>query len=861
MCDITKQLRPGKNVIQALVKNRQGPPALWLCIEGADFSIRTDEAWTASLNGASECAAHLAGESLPFRPGNPLAGANRTVESFASSLKNLVLIALLCAALISIANFTLGPRLALGSPLLPLTMALWFVCALWVVLFVHNTFRVPVFPTGFDADEHLKYIQYIQKKKALPLAEEGFEMHQPPLFYALSAGLLTIFGRTLPSSGGLEILRLLGLGLGLSTLFLVAACMRLLFPDHRGKQIVGLVLAAFLPAPIYICHYITNESLLMMLGTAAIYLCLSTLNDKAGKLNSEVRVSRADDRESRIEPSPTGKTSWIRCLALGLCLGAALLTKVTALILVVCILLVLTCRLLVRRETNSAVWLRDVGLTLMVTILVSGWHYVRVWRHFGTPLVGSFDSVSGYRWWGDPGCVTLGNLLRFGHSLASPFFSGAESLPDGLYSTLWGDGLCGGVISWRFRPPWNYDLMTAGYMLALVPTLMIFLGLLTTIVQQAREPRATWFLLLVILTGLVSGIVFHYLRYPYLCHVKSIYGLPGLVTLSAFGANGLERIIRLGRVAGLIAITLLGTWASSAYASFWIQPASPATLTWIGYRESEMKHPDKALVSFRKAAAIDLNFIQARLDEAWLLAQAHKIVEVRQMAEGVLRRAPDHPEALLLLGVVNQAEGRYREALHYLKLASEQAPDHPLVYARMGRILMDLNRRDEAIQALRESLRVDPGGAPANHANLGILLAEAGKTQEALAQYRLALAFLPEHPHWNAELAWLLSTQAEPDQLALEEALRRSGEACRRTGGRDSACLEALAASLAALKDYSDALRVATHAEEVARTTGQKKALLRIEQEMRSYKIQKRCLGCAPLRFEAYPAIAPGNIR
>ena len=54
-----------------------------------------------------------------------------------------------------------------------------------------------------------------------------------------------------------------------------------------------------------------------------------------------------------------------------------------------------------------------------------------------------------------PGYGTTAYLFGFGRVLAEPFFSALDSLPDGLYSTFWGDGLCGGVGAWCHRPPWR----------------------------------------------------------------------------------------------------------------------------------------------------------------------------------------------------------------------------------------------------------------------------------------------------------------------------------------------------------------------------------------------------------------------
>ena len=49
-------------------------------------------------------------------------------------------------------------------------------------------------PFGFDRDGHLEYIDYILQHKALPLADDGWQMYQPPLFYLLSTLILRPFG-------------------------------------------------------------------------------------------------------------------------------------------------------------------------------------------------------------------------------------------------------------------------------------------------------------------------------------------------------------------------------------------------------------------------------------------------------------------------------------------------------------------------------------------------------------------------------------------------------------------------------------------------------------------------------------------
>ena len=184
---------------------------------------------------------------------------------------------------------------------------LLIIAALWVALFCNNTRSLPL-NTGFDAPSHIDYIGYLQEHKTLPLPNEGFEMFQPPLYYAISAVTLSTLGLSVSDGVGGMVLRLLTACFALVHIMLVFLSLRLLFPGQLGRQLVGLALAAFLPMQLYLSHYVTNETLAATLATAAIFLCLRLLQAQSASV-----VGHA---------------------GLGFCLGAALLTKATGVLLV-----------------------------------------------------------------------------------------------------------------------------------------------------------------------------------------------------------------------------------------------------------------------------------------------------------------------------------------------------------------------------------------------------------------------------------------------------------------------------------------------------------------------------------------------
>ena len=129
----------------------------------------------------------------------------------------------------------------------------------------------------------------------------------------------------------------------------------------------------------------------------------------------------------------------------------------------------LAVKLMLRRERALRVWLCAIVAPLLICLSMSGWHYLKLWRDYGNPLTGGWDPKVTAPWWQAKGFQTPGYYFSFGDSLTRPFFSGLHSFWDAFHTTLWGDGLLGGKIDVWGRPPWNYDLMAVGFVLALVP--------------------------------------------------------------------------------------------------------------------------------------------------------------------------------------------------------------------------------------------------------------------------------------------------------------------------------------------------------------------------------------------------------
>jgi Tfp pilus assembly protein PilF len=120
-------------------------------------------------------------------------------------------------------------------------------------------------------------------------------------------------------------------------------------------------------------------------------------------------------------------------------------------------------------------------------------------------------------------------------------------------------------------------------------------------------------------------------------------------------------------------------------------------------------------------------------------------------------------------------------------------------------------RTGEARAELERALEDDPGMAPA-HGELGLLLSSLGDDAAALVHLRRAVELAPGDPALRNVLAWVLATsrtQARP-----EEALAIAQRLCEQARYAQAGFLESLAAALARLGRFDEAVERQTRALE-----------------------------------------------
>jgi tetratricopeptide (TPR) repeat protein len=745
--EIGPYLRPGTNEIFVSVTNKSGPPALSLKLQTVNLLLVSDETWDASMTASNWRAAQLASVVPDPKKGSDLYLLETTGGALRRCWPWLGLFSAISIGGVAVLNFYPGRA----------KMIFLLLAVAWAVLLLHN---VPWMPPamGFDAEEHLAYVSFIQLHHQLPDAREGREMFQPPLYYIISAKLLDLVHCEAPQPAGMMVIRYLGVGVGAVTLAFVFAALRLIFPGDWRKPRAGTILAAFLPAQLYLLHYPTNETFAAMCATGALWAGLGLLR--------------------------TGPPRWGLHFVLGIFLGLAMLSKSSTVVVVLSILGALAVKLMMRGEKSALVWVRAIGLPLMVCVAIAGWRYFGLWREFGNPFIGGWDARVAAPWWQYKGLQTPGYFFSLGQALTHPFFAGLRGYWGGLYSTLWGDGMWGGKVFIWGRPPWNYDLMTAGYVLAVIPTVLVLTGLGRAVMGCFRAAALSWLLLLAVGGLLFFAILGMNLKFPFYGHAKAFFGLAALLPLCACGALGFEFWADRGRVARCVLGFALGLWLVNLYASLWITPNTADTeLSWAIASESYVagdgaaafsrmqqdypddirttvclaltqveKHPDQALKYLEQAAEKDPRNGRLELAMAEDLMLEKRLDEALPHAKRAVELGPEDELALKLCCDLASHRGDYEAAIEVgLELLNLNPTDLPTYFA-LGMSFMNLGQYGQAIRCFSPVIEARPGSAM-THYCLGVcLLNQSGRRPEALDHLQEAVRLEPDKAEWKTVL-------------------------------------------------------------------------------------------------------------
>jgi predicted O-linked N-acetylglucosamine transferase (SPINDLY family) len=120
------------------------------------------------------------------------------------------------------------------------------------------------------------------------------------------------------------------------------------------------------------------------------------------------------------------------------------------------------------------------------------------------------------------------------------------------------------------------------------------------------------------------------------------------------------------------------------------------------------------------------------------------LTEAQKGYRRILKKHPDHFDALHMLGVSEKQLGNHEAAMRLIKRALLSNPQSASVHSNLGSLLMDLKRFEEAVAACDKAIELDPRLVDA-HYNRGNALVELGQFTKAVDSFRKALAIDPRH--------------------------------------------------------------------------------------------------------------------
>jgi Tfp pilus assembly protein PilF len=174
-----------------------------------------------------------------------------------------------------------------------------------------------------------------------------------------------------------------------------------------------------------------------------------------------------------------------------------------------------------------------------------------------------------------------------------------------------------------------------------------------------------------------------------------------------------------------------------------------------------------------------------QISRAETLVAKRAYQEAHGLCLAALKADPQEARAWFLLGVIAADHDNPGRAAELFEKAVALAPAAPRHHAHLGRCLVALNRRNEALEAAERAAALAPGDALTLD-TIGVVFTRAGRHERALPFFQRAAALAPDNPSFQYNLAAALQFAGDftaADQ-AYEKALAKDPELYRAWSAR-----------------------------------------------------------------------------
>jgi len=538
--NLAPELQPGSHELYIKVLNKNGHPAL--LAYSRELQIYTGAQWEVSSDGIKWTSAVPVSNLSPPSISRLFVRADRVFLSKLWFYAPIFLVIFIWSLRYTKQNQDGWMHRFMPTP----AMVRWAILLLWGVLAVNNMGKIPL-DVGMDVSSHMAYVRYMAETWRVPLANEGLQMFQAPLFYTLAAVIDNLSTYFFSQEITARILRLIPLFCGAAQVELSYRMMRCAYPQRKDLQILGTVVGGLLPMNLYISQVVGNEPLAGLFSGIVIVLCFRVF----------------------MEPASQKREIF---LLIGLFLGLAVLTKITAILLVPSIVFFVASTGYWKNKPVYKIIImkkKRISFVVGIALLVAGWYYLYNYIELGRFFIGGWEAERGFVWWQDPGYRTLKQFFSFGAALFYPIYAGANGIWDSLYSTLWLDGFLSHLALFNYRPPWNYDFMLSIVWLSILPTAAIIMGIVKTLTAPPEKLRISLLYVVSCIFVYIGAILYLYLSVPIYSAGKATYMLGLLPCLTVLCAEGLDILTRWSILRAAV-YGVIGCWAGTSYMAYFV---------------------------------------------------------------------------------------------------------------------------------------------------------------------------------------------------------------------------------------------------------------------------------------------------
>lgn len=242
-----------------------------------------------------------------------------------------------------------------------------------------------------------------------------------------------------------------------------------------------------------------------------------------------------------------------------------------------------------------------------------------------------------------------------------------------------------------------------------------------------------------------------------------------------------------------------------------VEPESATGQLQLGMFLHRLRRWDEATPHFAAALRLNPKLVEARyrlgvgaMMTGDLTSAVHHYAQLAELA-------PDLAEARDNLGVALLFQGKLDEAQQHLAKAVELSPGLLDAHNKLGLLFLLRGNTKEAEKEFQQALQLDAGD-PAAHFYLGWVLHSSGAADAARQEFAAGLKLRPGWPAETARLAAFLATNSDPANRHGPLALQQAQIACEAVREPDAELLDALAAALAEVGRFPDAVTAAKKA-------------------------------------------------